>query len=71
MCSTKETAVKPVLQWIFDKNIVSTLTEEQHHTKNDADSTLSETALRFEFKKFKYFVTEQVLTAREKQWIEM
>ena len=52
-------AVKPVLQWIFDKNIVSTLPEgTTPYNKNDApDSKLSETELRFEFKKFKYFVT--------------
>ncbi len=67
-------AVKPVLQWIFDSNINSTLPEgTTPYKKNDApDSTLSETALRFEFKKFKYFVTEQVPTARrETMWIEM
>jgi len=67
-------AVKPVLQWLFDKNINTTLPEgETPFRKNDApDSTLSETALRFEFKKFKYFVTEQVPAARrETMWIEM
>ena len=67
-------AVNPVLQWLFDSNINSTLPEgETPYKKNDApDSSLTETALRFEFKKFKYFVTEQVPQARrETMWIEM
>jgi hypothetical protein len=67
-------AVVRVLQWLFDKNINSTLPEGQSPFKqNDApDSTLSETALRFEFKKFRYFVTEEVPVARrETMWIEM
>jgi hypothetical protein len=67
-------AVSKVLRWLFDKNIHSTLPEgETPYKKNDApDSQLSETGLKFEFKKFQYFVTEQVPQARrETMWIEL
>lgn len=67
-------AVKPVLQWVFDDNIQSTLPEgKTPYSKNDAPATdLAETSLRFEFKKFKYFVTEQIpASKREHMWIQM
>jgi len=70
----RNAAVSKVLRWLFDKNIHSTLPEgETPFKKNDApDSSLTETALRFEFKKFQYFVTEQIPVARrETMWIEM
>lgn len=67
-------AVKPVLQWAFDKNINSTLPEgKTPYGENDAPaSDLAETSLRFEFKLFKYFVTEQIpVVKRENMWIGM
>ena len=70
----RNAAVSKVLRWLFDSNINSTLPEgETPFNKNDApDSSLTETALRFEFKKFQYFVTEQIPVARrETMWIEM
>ena len=67
-------AVQSVLQWLFSDNIKSTLPAGKTPYKaNDAPaSDLSESALRFEFRKFKYFVTEQIpKTRRETMWIEM
>tara|TARA_Y100000004_G_scaffold160547_1_gene188038 strand:- start:222 stop:743 length:522 start_codon:yes stop_codon:yes gene_type:complete len=67
-------AVKPVLQWAFSDNIVSKLPDgKTPYTPNDAPaSDLTESALRFEFRKFKYFVTEEVpQTRRETMWIEL
>jgi len=67
-------AIKPVLQWAFDKNINSTLPEgKTPYGENDAPATdLAETSLRFEFKLFKYFVTEQIpVVKRENMWIGM
>ncbi len=67
-------AVKPVLQWAFDKNINSTLPEgKTPYGENEAPaSDLAETSLRFEFKLFKYFVTEQIpVVKRENMWIGM
>ena len=67
-------AVKQVLQWAFDDNIKSTLPEgKTPYGENDAPaSDLAETSLRFEFKQFKYFVTEQIpATKREHMWIQM
>lgn len=67
-------AVQPVLQWLFSDKIKSTLpTGKTPHKPNDAPaSDLTESALRFEFRKFKYFVTEQIpKTRRETMWIEM
>ena len=72
--SARNGAVKPVLKWIFDDNIKSTLPEgPTPFNKNDAPATdLAENALRFEFKNFKYYVTEQVpLTKREHMWIQL
>ena len=53
-------AVSKILQWVFDDNIKSTLPEgPTPFNKNEAPaSDLTETSLRFEFKLFKYFVTE-------------
>lgn len=67
-------AVQSVLQWLFSDNIKSTLPAGKTPYKgNDAPaSDLTESALRFEFRKFKYFVTEQIpKTRRETMWIEM
>ena len=67
-------AVQKVLQWNFDSTINSTLPDEiTPYTKNPAPgSDLTETQLRLEFKKFKYFVTEQVpQTKREHMWIQL
>ena len=67
-------AVQPVLQWLFSDNIKSTLpTGKTPHKPNEAPAPdLTESALRFEFRKFKYFVTEQIAkTRRETMWIEM
>jgi len=67
-------AVKAILQWVFTDRIVSKLPEgKTPYTPNDAPaSDLSESALRFEFRKFKYFVTNEVPnTRRETMWIEL
>lgn len=67
-------AVKPVLQWIHSDAIQSTLPEgKTPFGKNDAPaSDLTETSLKFEFKLFKYFVTEQIpMLKRENMWIGM
>ena len=67
-------ALQDILQWVFNDRIKSTLPEGKTPYKvNDAPaSDLSESALRFEFKKFKYFCTEEVPKARrETMWIEM
>jgi hypothetical protein len=67
-------AIKPVLQWVFDVNINSTLPEgKTPYGANDAPATdLAQTSLRFEHKLFKYFVTEQIPVAkRETMWIGM
>ncbi len=67
-------AVQRVIQWAFDSTINSTLPEgPTPFKKNDAPaSDLSETSLRFEFKKFRYFVTEEVpQVRRETMWIEL
>lgn len=67
-------AVQAVLQWLFDDNIKSTLPAGKTPYKvNDAPGPdLTQTQLRFEFRKFKYFVTEQVpQVKRETMWIEL
>ena len=67
-------AVKAILQWVFTDRIVSKLPEgKTPYNVNDAPaSDLTESALRFEFRKFKYFVTEQVpQPRRETMWIEL
>ena len=64
-------ALQDILQWVFNDRIKSTLPEGKTPYKvNDAPaSDLSESALRFEFKKFKYFCTEGVPKARrETMW---
>jgi len=66
--------VKPVLQWIHSDAIQSTLPEGvTPYGSNDAPaSDLTETSLKFEFKLFKYFVTEQIpMVKRENMWIGM
>lgn len=70
----KNGAIKPILQWIFDPSINSTLPEgTTPYTSNVAPATdLAETSLRFEHRLFKYFVTEQIpMTKREAMWIGM
>ena len=72
--SETNAAVPRVCQWVFDSNINSTLPEgATPYNKNDAPaSDLTETQLRFEFRKFKYFVTEEVpQVRRETMWIEL
>ena len=67
-------AVEKVLMWAFSDRITSKLPDGKTPYKpNDAPaSDLTESALRFEFKKFKYFVTEEVpKTRRETMWIEL
>ncbi len=67
-------AVAPVLMWLFNDNIKSRLPEgKTPYGANDApDSDLSETSLRFEFKKFKYFCTDELKDVkREHMWIEL
>ena len=67
-------AVEKVLMWAFSDRITSKLPDgKTPYTPNDAPaSDLTESALRFEFKKFKYFVTEEVpKTRRETMWIEL
>lgn len=67
-------AVLPVLQWIHSDAIKSTLPSgKTPYTPNDAPGPdLAETQLRFEFKKFKYFVTNEVpQIKRETVWIEL
>ena len=72
--SETNAAVPRVCQWFFDSKINSTLPEgATPYNKNDAPaSDLTETQLRFEFRKFKYFVTEEVpQVRRETMWIEL
>lgn len=67
-------SVKPILMWVYNDNIQSTLPEgKTPYNDNGAPaSDLTETALKFEFRKFKYFVTEEVpKNRRETMWIEM
>jgi hypothetical protein len=67
-------AVSKVLMWLFNDNIKSTLPAgKTPYTPNDAPSPdLTETQLRFEFRKFKYFVTNEVPTLkRENMWIQL
>jgi len=67
-------AVKPTLQWAFDDNITSKLPIGETPYKGDdaPSSDLAVTSLRFEYRLFKYFVTEQVSAVkREQMWIGM
>jgi len=67
-------AVAKTLQWLFNDNIKSTLPSgKTPYTPNDAPGPdLTETQLRFEFNKFKYYVTEQVpQLRRESMWIQL
>ena len=72
--SDRNGAVLPVLQWLFDSKINSTLPEgKTPYGENQAPaSDLAETSLRFEFKKFKYFVTNDIpQLRRESMWIQL
>ena len=72
--SETNAAVPRVCQWYFDSKINSTLPEgATPYNKNDAPaSDLTERQLRFEFRKFKYFVTEEVpQVRRETMCIEL
>ena len=67
-------AVKAILQWVFTDRIVSKLPEgKTPYNVNDAPaSDLTESALRFEFRKFTYFVTNEVPPTRSvTMWIEL
>ena len=67
-------AVEKVFMWAFSDRITSKLPEGATPYKpNDAPaSDLAETSLRFEFRKFKYFCTNEVpQTRRETMWIEL
>jgi len=70
----RNASVRYVLQWLFSDNIVSTLPKGKTPYKpNDAPGPdLSESQLKFETRKFKYFTTEQVpQLRRETMWIEL
>ena len=72
--SERNGAVKQIIQWVFDDNINSTLPKgKTPYNRDEAPaSDLAQTSLRFEFRQFKYFVTEEVpQTRRETMWIEM
>ena len=67
-------AIEKVLMWAHSDRIISKLPKGKTPYKpNDAPaSDLSETALRFEFRKFKYFVTNEFpALRRESMWIEL
>ena len=67
-------AVRFVLQWLFDDNIVSRLPEgKTPYGDNPAPaSDLTETSLRFEFNKLKYYVTDELDNLRrESMWIQL
>lgn len=67
-------AVKHCLNWLFNPAINSTLPEgKTPYGANDAPaSDLAHTSLKFEFKLFKYYVTDQIpLAKREHMWIGM
>ena len=67
-------AVAKVLVWLFNDNIKTTLPSgKTPYTPNDAPGPdLTETQLKFEFRKFKYFVTNEVPTVkRENMWIQL
>jgi|TARA_B110000285_G_scaffold235036_1_gene314343 hypothetical protein len=70
----RNASIKAILNWIHNPLISSTLPEGKTPFKNnDAPaSDLAETSLRFEFKLFKYFVTNQLpIAKREAMWIGM
>ena len=67
-------AIRPVFMWAFSDKITSKLPEGKTPYKpNDAPaSDLAETSLRFEFRKFKYFCTNEVPEMRRQtMWIEL
>ncbi len=70
----RNAGVKRTLQWLFDDNIKTTLPEgKTPYNPNSAPAgDLTETSLRHEWNKFKYFVTEQVpQVRRETMWIQL
>jgi len=72
--SERNGALRPVLKWAFDKNIKSTLPEgKTPYNPNSAPAPdLTESSLRLEFRKFRYFCTEEVpQTRREFMWIQL
>ena len=72
--SERNGAVKQIIQWVFDDNINSTLPKgKTPYNRDEAPaSDLAQTSLRFEFRQFKYFVTEEVpQTRRETMWIQL
>jgi hypothetical protein len=72
--SERNGAVKQIIQWVFDDNINSTLPKgKTPYNRDDAPaSDLAQTSLRFEFRQFKYFVTEEVpQSRRETMWIQL
>ena len=67
-------AVEKVLMWAFSDRITSKLPKGKTPYKpNDAPaSDLSESSLRFEHRKFKYFCTNEIpALRRETMWIEL
>ncbi len=72
--SERNGAVKQIIQWVFDDNINLTLPKgKTPYNRDEAPaSDLAQTSLRFEFRQFKYFVTEEVpQTRRETMWIQL
>ena len=72
--SERNGAVKQIIQWVFDDNINSTLPKgKTPYNRDEAPaSDLAQTSLRFEFRQFKYFCTEEVpQTRRETMWIQL
>jgi len=70
----KNAAIRPTLMWAFNDDIVSTLPEgTTPFNANSAPGTdLTESSLKFEARKFKYFTTEQISPLRrETMWIEL
>ena len=67
-------ALRSLFIWNFDESVQSVVPEgDVPYTPNDAPGPdLAETQLRFEYRKFKYFVTNEVpQLKRETMWIEL
>lgn len=70
----RNAAVRSVLMWVFSDNIKSRLPEgKTPFNPNPApESDLTENGLRFEFKNFKYYVTDELTSnRREMMWIRL
>jgi hypothetical protein len=70
----RNASIKPILMWVYRDDIQSKLPEgtTPYNDNGAPASDLTETALKFEHKKFQYFVTEQIPPARrETMWIEL